>query len=106
MSYGSGALLQPTQSSHLQTSLALTVSEEMINRFCWYMQSEIREGMELSGILYTCVEEFMGEQRLQAFDTARELAERGGRVVISVAAEAAIGYRVWIDLRDWSCELA
>lgn len=99
-------LMEASVSRGTTASLPLTVSEDLIHRFCWYSYNEIQEGMNLNGVLYNLVAEFEPDERDQAYDFAHELAAQGSRVVITAAHSQQDQYCVWVDLRDWSCQLA
>ncbi|MEB3336195.1 MAG: hypothetical protein VKJ46_01950 [Leptolyngbyaceae bacterium] len=106
MSYTtSGSSLEASAIQTASLSLPLTIAENCINKFCWYNEDGVEEGMTFNGILHTLVSGFSDTQRMSAFEMARELAAQGSRVIVSVANSGKVQYQVWVDLRDWVCEL-
>lgn len=83
--------------------LPLTLSEELIYPFQWYLQGEIREGMRFQDEIYGLIARFDANQRTVAYELACELASGGGQVVVTVANSTETR-QIWLNLRHWDAQ--
>ncbi|WP_075598529.1 hypothetical protein [Leptolyngbya sp. 'hensonii'] len=71
------------------------LDEQLVHRFNFYFEGNIRQGMRHGCRLYGLVEQFNSRHRLNAYQLACELAEQGLPIVVTVSGSS---YRVWLGL--------
>lgn len=72
------------------------VSESLVQPFNFYLQGQIRQGMQHNSDLYGLLEEVSPKQRLKLSKLAESLSNQSQAIVITDASDR---YRVWVNLK-------
>lgn len=75
----------------------LTVPEQLVRPFTFYLNDRLRQGMFYDRELYELVQEFHRDDRLIAYQSVINLSAQGHEVLITVSR---FRYRSWISLRS------
>lgn len=73
------------------------VSENLVQRFNFYLQGEIHQGMQHNCDLYGLVEEVEPKQRFKVFELAQALSSQAQAIVVTDADDR---YRIWVSLKN------
>lgn len=78
----------------------LTVSEQWVCPFTFYLNGQFHQGGFYSNEVYGLIDEISIPNRSVAYKNATDLLEQGNTVLITVSSSS---YRIWISLRSPNC---